>query len=139
MARPLEPRVLVGGVIDDQLGDDLQVAAMGLADETAEIAHRAVGRVDAAIVRDVVAVVAQRRWIERQQPDRRNAQLLQVVQPFDQTAEVADTVIVAVEERFDVELIDDCVFVPERIAGRRHGVTEPEGSGQTVWGRPSAY
>ena len=50
--------MLVGGVVDDELGDDAQAALVRLAHEAAEVAHRAVGRVDAAVVGDVVAVVA---------------------------------------------------------------------------------
>ena len=42
--------------------------------------ERAVGRVDLGVVGDVVAVVAQRRGIERQQPERGDAEVLQVVE-----------------------------------------------------------
>ena len=37
LPRRLEPRVLVGGVVDDQLGDDLQAAPVRLAHEVAEV------------------------------------------------------------------------------------------------------
>jgi hypothetical protein len=39
--RPLEPWMLVGGVVHDQFGDDPQAAPMGLAQEPIEIAQRA--------------------------------------------------------------------------------------------------
>ncbi len=41
-----------------------------------------------------------------------------------QTDEVADAVAIAVGERLDMELIEDGVFVPQRICGpgNRHGV-----------------
>ena len=86
-----------------------------------EVAQRAVVRVDVGVVGDVVAVVAQRRGIERQQPDRGDAEVLQVVELRGQAAEVADAVAVAVEEGPDVDLVDDRVLVPERIGGRRSG------------------
>ena len=38
-------------------------------DEPVEIVQRAVARMDVLVVRDVVAVVAQRRRVERQQPE----------------------------------------------------------------------
>ena len=72
--------MLVGGVVDDQLGDDAQIAAVRLAHKGLEIGHLAVGRVDVLVVGDVVAVVAQRRGIERQQPQRRDAEILQVIE-----------------------------------------------------------
>ena len=80
---------------------------------------RAVGRVDALVVGDVVAVVAQRRGIERQQPQRRDAEVLQIVELAPQALEIADAVIVGIEERLDVQLIDDRVLVPQRIAAGR--------------------
>jgi hypothetical protein len=42
-ARGLEPRVLVGGVVDHQLGDHAQAAPVRLVDEGAEVVERAVG------------------------------------------------------------------------------------------------
>ena len=71
--------------------------------------------IDAAIVGDVVAVVAAGRWIERQQPKRGDAEFLQVVELLGQPGEVADAVVVAVGERLDVQLIDDGVLEPELV------------------------
>ena len=48
-----------------------------------------------------------------------DAEALQVVELLRQAREVADAVVVAVEERADVRLVDDGVLVPERI--RRFG------------------
>ena len=111
--------MLVGGVIDDQLGDDLQPAAVRLRDELAEVLQRAVVGVHVGVVGDVVAIVAHRRRIERQQPERVDAELLDVVEALRQASEVADAVAVGVVERLDVHLIDDRVLVPERVVG--HG------------------
>ncbi len=112
---PLEPGVLVGGVVDDQLRDHPQAAGVGLPEKGLEVAQRAVVGVDAGVVGDVVAVVLQRRRVERQQPDRRDPEVLQVVEPGGQAAKVADPVAVAVGEGTDVELVDDRVLVPEGI------------------------
>ena len=113
--RRLEPRMLIGGVVDDQLGDDADVAAVRLGHEPIEVVQRAVARMDVLVVRDVVAVVAQRRRVERQQPQRVDAEPLQVVELLGQPGEVADAVVVAVEEGADVRLVDDGVLVPERV------------------------
>ena len=68
--------------------------AMRLAHEMLEIAARSIERVDIPVVGDVVAVVAQRRRVERQQPDRVDAEVLDVVELVGQPAEVADAVVV---------------------------------------------
>ena len=109
--------MLVGGVVDDELGDDAQAAPLGFRDEAAEILHRAEIGIDVAVVGDVVAVVAAGRGIERQQPERGDAEILQIVELLGQPGEIADAVIVAVDERLDVQLVDDGVLVPELVAG----------------------
>ena len=104
--------MLVGRVVDDQLGDDADAALVRLVHEALEVLDRAVARMDALVVRDVVAVVAQRRRIEGQQPQRVDAEPLQVVELARQPGKVADAVVVAVEEGADVRLVDDRVLVP---------------------------
>jgi hypothetical protein len=47
----------VGRVIDDEVEHDPDAAALGLVQELHEVAERAVARVDAVVVGDVVAVV----------------------------------------------------------------------------------
>ena len=90
-------------------------ALVRLADELAELLARAVAGVDAVVVGDVVAVVAQGRRVERQEPEAGDPQVLEVVELLDQPGEVADAVVVAVEERLDVQLVDDGILVPERV------------------------
>ncbi len=58
-ARGLEPGVLVGGVIDDELDHDLHASQVGGVHELLEVVDSAVGRVDRHVISDVVAVVAQ--------------------------------------------------------------------------------
>ena len=57
---PLEPRVLVGGVVDHQLGDHLEPPPVSLAQKDLEVLQAAVGRVDVVVIGDVVAVVPER-------------------------------------------------------------------------------
>ena len=70
---------------------------MRLADEVAEIAHRAVGRVDGHVVGDVVPVVLQRRGIEGQHSDGRDAEVGKVRRHLGEPGEVAHTVAVGIE------------------------------------------
>jgi hypothetical protein len=111
---------------------------MGSSDELLEVFERAVGRVDGEVVADVVAVVALGRRERWQQPDRADAQVLDVVELLDQPAEVADAVGVAVVEGLDGDLIEDRVLVPEGIrasreaAGRTRCVDERVGDGPRI-------
>src|SRR5262249_51559025 len=92
-------------------------ALVRLVDEALGVLERAVLGMDGGVFRDVVAVVEPRRGIEGQQPDRIDAQIGDVVELGDQAGEVADAVVVGIEERLDVQLIDDGVLVPQRVLG----------------------
>src|SRR6185437_13109648 len=75
-------------------------------------------------------VIAQRRREEREQPDAGNAQVLEVVELGHQTGKIADAVVVRVKEGPYVQLIDNRVFIPERIGGARelfHSVAPSRG------------
>ena len=111
----LEPVMLVRGVVDDELGDDAKAALLRFLDEALEILHRPEIGIDVAVIGDVIAVVAAWRGIERQQPQRGDAEILQIWKFLGQPGKVADAVIVTVGEGLDVELIDDGILVPELI------------------------
>ena len=111
--------MLVGGVIDHELGDDANAARVRGAHELAKVGQRAVIGMNIAIIADVVAVVEPRRRIERQQPDRVGAEIGDVVEFRDQAREIANAVVIAVAERLDVQLIDDRVLVPKLDPGGR--------------------
>ena len=88
---------------------------------------------DVQVVGNVVAVVLERRWKEGQQPQAGDAQVLKIVEFLDQARKIADSVVVAVEEGADVQLIQHRIFVPERIggeAGLLHGC--PSGRRTTI-------
>ena len=111
--RLLEPRVAVGGVVDDQVYDHAYPARPRLLRELGEIARAAKARIDTVVVRDVVAVVAVRSGLEGHQPQRCDSEAGQVVEPADEPLEVADAIAVGVHERPNVQAIEDGVLVPE--------------------------
>ena len=111
-----EPRMPVGGVIDDEVDDDPDAAIVRRADDLDEVAVAAEPRVDAVEVGDVVAVVAVGARVEGHQPQARHAEVGEVVDALREPGEVADAVAVAVEERLDVEAVDDR-GLPPQIAG----------------------
>jgi len=107
--------VLIRGVVDDELGDHLQAEPVGLEKHGAKVVERAELRVDVRIVRNVVAIVLQRRRVKGHEPDRVHAQVPDVFQFGRQPRKIADAVVVRVEEGLDVQLVDHRVLVPERI------------------------
>src|SRR5205814_4492751 len=87
--RALEPWMLIRRVIADELVDDPDAPAVRILHQLADVSERAVHRFDVGVVGDVVTVIVQRRRIERKQPQRVDAEVLQVGQLIDQAAEIA--------------------------------------------------
>ena len=109
---PLEPGVLIRGVVDHQLCEHADVEPVGGVEEALEVVQRPVHRIDRGVIRDVVSVVSKRRWIEGQQPDARDAKIAEIRQLLGKAGEVADAVAVAVVEAADVRFVNDRVLEP---------------------------
>src|SRR6185437_9447028 len=77
---PLEPRMLIGRVIDDEFRKNLQATPVRGINELAKIFEVAVFWVNAFVIGDVVAVVLQWRRIKWQQPNAGDAQIFEVVE-----------------------------------------------------------
>src|SRR5260370_11460160 len=75
----LKPIVLVGSVIDNQLGDHPQPAAVSFSQEVLEIAQRPIRGVNVAKIRDVITVVLPRRRTKWQKPNSRDTQIFEVI------------------------------------------------------------
>jgi hypothetical protein len=91
---------------------------VGFFQELLEVAHVAVILVYPVIVGYIVAVVAQRGRVERQQPKGGHAQALQVGEFAGEAGEIPYAVAVAVAEGFYVQLVDHRVLVPVRVPYR---------------------
>ena len=70
----------IRGVIEDDVDHDADPAPVRLGKQLIEIRERAEQRIDALVVADVIPEVDLRRWIERRDPDRVDAEILQVRQ-----------------------------------------------------------
>ena len=135
-SRLSKPGVLVGGVIDDEIDDHADAALLAAMGEFDEVAERAVARIDAVIVRDIVAVVLAGRRLERHQPDRGDAEPVQIVQPPQQAPEIADAVAVGVHIGADGKAIDHAVLVPEVVDHRATLIGPPRDlSGRMINGK----
>ena len=77
-----------------------------------EVAQRAELGQYVRVVANVVAAVAQRRLEERREPDAVDAEPLDVVELLRQPLEVAEAVVVRVEEAADADLVEDRLLEP---------------------------
>jgi hypothetical protein len=68
-------------MVDDEIDDDADAALSAAMGELNKVAERAVARIDAVIVGDIVAVILTGRWLERHQPDRCDAEPLYIIEP----------------------------------------------------------
>src|SRR5207237_7690080 len=79
------------------------------------------------------------RGVERQEPQRGDPEILQVIELAREPLEIADPVIVGVKERLDVQLVDDRVLVPKRVLSRglreRGGSRQKRGGYRSIVGR----
>jgi hypothetical protein len=90
---------------------------MRLVEQPLEVLERAVLRMHGLVLGDVVAIVAQRRRIERQYPERVDVERLDVVELLNQSRKITEAIAIAVAKCLDVGLVDDRVLVPERVVG----------------------
>ena len=107
--------MLVRGVGNHQVDHHLQAQLVGLGRQGVEIGECSEERVHILVVRDVVSEVCHRGCEEGRQPDRVNAKGRNVVEPFCNAVEIADTVAVAVLEGAGIDLVDDRATPPVRI------------------------
>src|SRR5690348_4598342 len=104
--------MLVGRVVRNEIEDDLQAEFMRLCEQRIEILKRAEERIDAGVIRNVVAEVRHRGDEDWRNPDRIDANLNEIRQPLDDAAQIADAVAVAVLKRAWINLIDDAGLPP---------------------------
>ena len=106
-----------------------------------EIRHPPIGRIDVPVIGYVIAVVAQRRGIEGQQPQRGNTEILQIIELAAQPLEITAPIVIGIEERLDVELIDDRVLVPHRfdeVGARQYTALGQRRSNVVGWGHAAS-
>ena len=107
-----EPRVLVAGVVHDQVGDDPDAPAVRVLQERHQVADAAVVGVDVEEVADVVAAVTEGRGVEGQHPDAVDPEPLHVVELLAQAPQVAGAVVVGVVVAPDEDLVEHGVLEP---------------------------
>jgi len=132
-ARLDEPRVFIGGMVDDQVHDEAHAAFVDVREQAVEVRERPKHRVDVVVVGDVVAVVGLRGGVDRREPQDVHAQVLQVVQLLSDAFEVPEPVAVGILEGARIDLVYDRALPPlvgaEAVArGVQRIVTEEHGA-----------
>ncbi len=112
VAGGLEPGVLVGRVVDDQVHHDPQAALVRLGEQFVHVLEGAEQRVDVLVIGDVVAVVVLRGPVDRGQPQHVHAEVGEVVEAAGDALQVADAVAVGILEGTRVDLVDHRVRPP---------------------------
>ncbi len=107
-----EPLVLIGGMVRDDVHEDLDAQPVGGFDEGVETLEGAVLGVDAPVVGDVVAVVVLRGGVDGVEPYGIDAEIGEFGEGLRHSREVAEAVAVRILEGTDVDLIGDCVAPP---------------------------
>ena len=108
----LEPRVLRGGVVGDQVHDDPQPGLVRGGDQVIGVLQGAEQRVHVPVVGHVIAAVLLRGDVERGEPHRVHTELLQVGQLGGHAGQIAHAVAVRIREGPGVDLVDHRVHPP---------------------------
>ena len=104
-ARLFEPRMLIGAVVDDEIHEDIHIALLCLGNQLIHIVHRAEARVDIVIIGNIIALIRERRAVDRREPDDVDTELLEIIQFADNALQITDAVAVRVTEALRVNLI----------------------------------
>lgn len=142
-----EPRMPVGGVVDDEVDDHADAAIPRHPDDLHEIAVGPQPRVDAVEVADVVPVVAVGGRVNRHQPQARDAEVGEIVDALGQTLEVTDAVPVRIEIGLDIQAVVDRRLPPQvggvrglhTIARRAGRSSRPARSMNERWSGPTSW
>ena len=83
-----------------------------------KVRHRSKLRIDTLKVGNVIAEIDLRRRIKRRNPDRVNAEILQIVKMLRDSVEVADSIAVGIAETARIDLVNDRMPPPALIRCR---------------------
>ena len=108
----LEPHMLIGRVIGNQVDDHLQPAAVGLVKHGVEVGQCTERRVHLPVIGDVIAAVGLRGPVERREPDGVDAELLAGRAGVRDAGQVTHAVTVPIRKRTGINLVDNRVGPP---------------------------
>jgi hypothetical protein len=92
----LKPGVSVRRVVGYEVENDFQMALMRRFYQPIDVGERSKDRLDAQIIRYVVAEVGHRRWMEWRDPDRVDAKPAQIVEALNDAIQITDPIPVRI-------------------------------------------
>ena len=104
--------MLVGAVIDHQIHDDTDAAFLRFCDQLIHVLVRSKGFIYMIIICNIVTVIVHRGFINRTEPDHICPEVTDIVQFFNNTAQIADPIPIRIIKAAGVNLINDCLFPP---------------------------
>ncbi len=111
--------MLIGGVAQHQVHDDVDIAFVRLAEQAVEILQVAIFRINGVIVGYIVAKIVIRGGIYRREPDPVDAQVLQIIQVLNDTCQIPDPIRIRILERARVDLVNNPVFPPKLVCSHQ--------------------
>ena len=105
-----EPLVLVRGMVDHKIHHDSDTALPCLGYQLVEILHRAELRLNGFIIGNIITIVVIRAFINRGEPNMICPQLGNMIQTFNDTTKITNTVAVGIFVRSRIYLINNRIF-----------------------------
>ena len=90
----LKPLMLIGAVVDHQVHQDIHIPLLRLGDQLLHIRHGAESGVNVVIIRDIVSLIGEGRFIDGGKPENIHAQVLQIIQLLYDSPHIPDPVAV---------------------------------------------
>ena len=100
-----EPRMLIRAVVDDEIHQDVHIALFRFRDQPVHVLHRTEARVNVVVIRDIIALIGERRAVDRLEPEDIDAEILQIIELIDDARKIADAVPVRITEALRIDLI----------------------------------
>ena len=88
----LEPLAFVRSMVDDEIHDNFDAFFMAGIQQSVEVFHGSVFRINSVIIRDIIAIVRLRGGINGRKPDTVNSEALQIVELLIYSVQVTDAV-----------------------------------------------
>ena len=99
-------------MVNDYIQDEFDAPLMQTIQHFLKVFHRAVARKDGAVVTHIITIVDERRVEEWVHPNHGDTKTFEIVQLFDDAAEIAEPITVSVVKTLGVNLVKDTFFPP---------------------------
>ena len=101
----LEPLMLIGAVVDNQIHDDVHITLFGLCKQAVHRFQITKKRIDIIVIGDVVSLIHKWGLVYRRNPDNIDSKILQVIELSDDAFKITDSVSIAIRKAFRPDLV----------------------------------